>query len=180
MIEQFIFVDIHSNIVFISRFEKYYVWKITIKNDFKIMSLVWIIKNLVRESFTTQSLTIKYIDMRLIDVEVKMKVNDLNYRLNRHLREINKILIYLFQVVDLNQRNIIVDMTNSTSLKYWIAIVDRFKKSNSFFLTNNIFDFIDQSSTLQDVDLFVKIVKKVQNQLFIMNVDFKIIVFVLC
>ena len=134
-------------------------FKIEARNELKLNIVEWIINVFVKKSLIVQSFHDKYVDMRLIDINVFVKMIDIMSETRHYERDLNKTLSFLLKTIDFAHRFFIVDISNFTSLLYWEAIATRFKKSIFTLLMNNIFDFINQKLALDDVEIFNKVIE---------------------
>ena len=171
---------IHNFVVFISKSKQYFNWKIDVKNDLRINHIEWTINLSIKSTFIVEFLHNRNIDWDLIETKTKVKITNLIVVVEKHERNLNKSLFYLFNAMNFNHRSFIIVIVNSTSLIYWTKITERFKKNTFVLLVDIIFDFIDRIVILTSVEFYIKIIESLHNQLIIENVDSKFTVDVLC
>ena len=75
----------------------------------------------------------------------------------------NKILFYLFNAINFNNRFFIIVLLNSISIIFWTKIVERFKKNIFVFFVDIIFDFINRIVIMRNVEFYIKIVEILHN-----------------
>ena len=171
---------IHNFVVFISKSKQYFNWEIDVKNDLRVNHIEWTINLSIKSTFIVEFLHNRNIDWNLIEAKAKVKITDLIVVVEKHERDLNKFLFYLFNAMNFNHRSFIIVIVNSTSLIYWTKIAERFKKNIFVLLVDIIFDLIDRIVTLTNVEFYIKIVESLHNQLITENADSKLTVDVLC
>ena len=171
---------IHNFVVLISKSKQYFNWEIDVKNDLRINHIEWTINLSIKSTFIVEFLHNRNIDWNLIEAKAKIKITDFIVVVEKHERNLNKFLFYLFNAVNFNHRFFIIVIMNSTSLIYWTKITERFKKNIFVFFVDIIFDLIDRIVILTSVEFYIKVVESLHNQLITENADSKLIVDVFC
>ena len=87
---------IHSFVVLISKSEQYFNWEIDVRNDLRVNHIEWTINLSIKSTFIVEFLHNRNIDWDLIETEAKVKITDLIVVVEKHERDLNKSLFYLF------------------------------------------------------------------------------------